>query len=54
MPIIFNISAVSLIFAAARLTCHSTSSRRVCLPPLLSHACVRVAGDGFELDRGYM
>ena len=41
MPIAFNVkTAISLIFAAATLTCHFNSGRRVCMPPLLSRACM--------------
>ena len=50
MPIVFNVkTAISLIFA----TCHFNSSRRVCIPLLLSRACtarcVSVGGGGIEL-----
>jgi len=44
MPIVFDVKiAICLIFAAATLACHSTSGRRVCMPPLLSRACTRLS-----------
>jgi len=53
MPIAFNVKiAISVIFAAATLACHFTSSHHLCLPPLLPralHACMRVGGGSFQL-----
>ena len=42
MPIVFILKiAICLTFDAATLACHFTTSRCVCMPPLLSRVCMR-------------